>query len=73
MRRAGFHDKAAVRASAYQLYRRGDLRLMFGHTVFLAGYGTLGFLVEGELFVLFSLRAGQLPDVQARAVGTLGR
>lgn len=44
---------------------------MLGHTVFLAGYGTLGFLVEGELLVFFSLRAGQLPDIQAWTVGTL--
>lgn len=44
---------------------------MFGHTVFLAGNGTLGFLVEGELFVFFSLRAWQLPDVQTWTVGTL--
>lgn len=46
---------------------------MFGHTVFLAGYGTLGFLVEGELFFFFSLRTRELPDIQARTVGTLRR
>ncbi len=68
---AGLHDEATIRAAAYQLDRRGDLCFMLGHTVFLAGYGTLGFLVEGELFLSFPLRAGQLPDVQAWTLGTL--
>lgn len=68
---AGLHDEAAIRAAAYQLNRRGDLCLILGHTVFLAGYGTLGFLVEGELLFSFSLRTGQLPDVQAWTLGTL--
>lgn len=69
--RWALHDEAAIGAAAYQLNGRGDLCLILGHTVFLAGYGTLGFLVEGELFVSFSLRAGQLPDIEAWAVGTI--
>lgn len=72
MRRADLHDEAAVGAATYQLNGRGDLRLVFRHTVFLAGYGTLGFLVEGQLFLSFSQGAGQLSDVQAWTVRTLG-
>jgi len=65
------HDEAAIRAAAYQLNGRGGLCLILGHTVFLAGYGTLGFLIEGEFFVSFSQRARQLPDVETWAVGTI--